>query len=295
MTCLTNPALDIRKVVRSYTVDDPGVGYVTRPFVHVDGDCLAPATAQAMLNDDGKIIRVVHGPVPLWGSRRGEDVMMSDVLAFDLRVYDPGAPLFATREIPGDDKSPLAVVLSPSDPGWRGMPPNGAGGAYLHAENMGPNRTGKIGTNGQWFPYAGQGAYVDLGYGYNEMFDPNRPELPFPTYDDDFTSSADPWFFVVGWLPDVLGNYLAPGFSVYDTWSFHYENNGVNEDADALIDEGTDGLDAGNSGGIDDVGERETAPPYDKPLRGIQVIIRTYERDARSIRQLRVNQHFMLE
>jgi len=29
--------------------------------------------------------------------------------------------------------------------------------------------------------------------------------------------------------------------------------------------------------GPDDVGERETAPPYDKPLRGMQVIMRVYE------------------
>ena len=58
-----------------------------------------PATAQAMLNDDGSVVRVVHGPVPLWGTRRGEDVMLTDVLAFDLRVFDPGAPLFATRKV----------------------------------------------------------------------------------------------------------------------------------------------------------------------------------------------------
>jgi hypothetical protein len=69
-----------------------------------------------------------------------------------------------------------------------------------------------------------------------------------------------------------------------------------------LIDEGTNGLDdfghypaAAIALGPDDVGERETAPPYDKPLRGIQVILRAYERDSRQIRQVRVNQHFMPE
>ncbi len=108
---------------------------------------------------------------------------------------------------------------------------------------------------------------------------------------------------------------MAPGYSVYDTWSFHYENDGVNEDGDTtaanqpLIDEGTNGLDdygnyynaaTGNVDkdirlGVDDVGERETVPPYDKPLRGVQVVIRAYERDSRAIRQVRVNQHFMPE
>ncbi len=111
---------------------------------------------------------------------------------------------------------------------------------------------------------------------------------------------------------------------MYDTWSFHYENDGLNEDGDLylnpatnkwepLIDEGTNGLDdrIPNGGGdplktgddpndvavlgVDDVGERETVPPYDKPLRGVQVILRAYERDSRSIRQVRVNQHFMQE
>ena len=39
----------------------------------------------------------------------------------------------------------------------------------------------------------------------------------------------------------------------------------------------------------------ETAPPYDKPLRGVQVLMRVYEPDSRAIRQVRVNQHFMQE
>lgn len=110
---------------------------------------------------------------------------------------------------------------------------------------------------------------------------------------------------------------MAPGYAVYDTGSFHYENNGVNEDESVLdsgtwklvstlnaatyptwrgiIDQGTDGLDNNGQLGVDDVGERETTLSYDKPLRGVQVLIRGYERDSRSIKQVRVNQHFMPE
>jgi hypothetical protein len=119
-------------------------------------------------------------------------------------------------------------------------------------------------------------------------------------------------------VSDIYGNQLAPGYAVYDTWCFNYENNGVNEDEDSgttgqpLIDEGVNGFDDPDPRGgddprlidhandvavlgIDDVGEYETAPPYDKPLRGVQVVVRTYELDSRAIRQVRVNQHFLPE
>ncbi len=164
-----------------------------------------------------------------------------------------------------------------------------------------------IGTNNKFFPYVGQGAYVDLGYGYDPRFKP--PDFLFPKFASAFASSTIPWFFSRRELNDVHGVPLAPGYAVYDTWSFHYENDGIDEDNSGVVDQGTNGLDdVGNyydptTGNIvpdtrlgpDDVGERETTPPYDKPLRGAQVLIRAYERDSRAIRQVRVTQHFMPE
>lgn len=313
--------------VVSYTVTTPG-DYPARPFAYVDKvPNSVPATAWAMLNDDGAVVRVMQGPMPLWGTRRGEDVMLTDALGFDLRVYDPGAPLFATVKVAGlaltDPAQSLDVVLAPSDPGWRI--------AYQSADNTtgsGSSLTSLIGKNnskaGVVYPYVGQGAYVDLGYGFSLL----NPVF----YSPDFSSSALPWFFTPRALVDVFNNQLAPGYAVYDTWSFHYENDGVDEDGDEVngktgawqlldndppnkeddrpqVDEGTNGLDdyghyynaaTGKVDtdirlGVDDVGERETTPPYDKPLRGIQVVLRAYERDSRAIRQVRVNQHFMAE
>ncbi len=106
----------------SYAPNDPSRQYKARPFAYVDSTPTGgvAATAQAMLNHDGQVVRVMHGPVPLWGSRQGEDVQLTDVLAFDLRVFDPGAPLFATWIDPKDQSKGLDVVLTPSDPGWRG-------------------------------------------------------------------------------------------------------------------------------------------------------------------------------
>jgi hypothetical protein len=222
--------------------------------------------------------------------------MMTDALAFDLRVYDPGAPLFRHKD--------TDTVLEPSDRGWLF--------AYLHADNMGA--AGGIGTNSILFPYVGQGSYVDLGYGYSLMPKPPSPidpgPLPPPKYNSQNVPAASAsWFFTPRALSDVRGQQLAPGYAVYDTWSFHYENNGRDDDGNGQVDEGINGLDDVGSYydpvsnqtvqdirlGPDDVGERETAPPYDKPLRGAQVIVRAYERDSRAIRQIRVSQHFMPE
>jgi hypothetical protein len=305
--------------------------YIVRPFAHIADPPTGgvPATCNAILNDAGQVVRVVHGPVPLWGSRRGEDVMMTGALAFDIRVYDPGAPLFGFRYAPNPLETSVDVVLEPSDAGWRGQPTNPpVNGAYLHNDNMRPNGSGAIGTNvsnSAFYPYMGQGAFVDMGYGYDKRWQNvgGTAMLIAPRYATLFASAAPPWFFDFRALPDVFGNQLAPGFAVYDTWSFHYENNGVNEDADTVqdstgawvssIDEGTNGFDdkvhngadnllrAGDQPnevpvlGVDDTGERETVPPYDRPLRGLQVLMRVYEPDSRAIRQVRVNQHFMPE
>jgi prepilin-type N-terminal cleavage/methylation domain-containing protein len=306
--------------VTFYTLRRPGSGYNVRPFAYI-ADAPSngmPATAQVMMRGDetnGAIVRVVLGPVPLWGSRRGQDVVMTDVLGFDLRVYDPGAPLFQHLA--------TGTVLTPSDPGWRGLPPDGTGGAYFHTDNMG-STTG-IGSDIAAFPFVGQGAYVDMGYGYDARFSGLNPKLFFPNPRYKSSSARPSWFFEPRGLMNVYGDVLAPGYSVYDTWSFHYENNGVNEDGDEVevngmgiptwqlndgdavgtpsVDEGINGFDdfghyadgAVIRLGPDDVGEYETVPPYDKPLRGVQILIRTYEPDSRAIRQVRVNQHFLPE
>ncbi len=272
--------------------------FTVRPLAYVNDQSGMSATARAMLNDKGEVVRVVLGPVPLWGTRRGEDVMMTDALAFDVRVYDPGAPMFGVRDDLTDPASNVGVIVEPSDPGWTA--------AYTDDPDNRNGAVSAIGRGGAKFPLVGQGAYVDMGYQYD--FNLPLPHLHNPPV---FTNSSatSPWFFIPRALSDVRGNQLAPGYAVYDTWSFHYENNGRDDDGDSSVDEGINGLDdVGNyvdsaTGnivqatimGIDDVGERETAPPYDKPLRGAQVLVRAYERDSRAIRQVRVSQHFMPE
>ena len=243
------------------------------------------------------------------GSSSGNEyLMLNDALAFDVRVYDAGAPLLNVNGSNG-------AVVQPGDPYW----PKAA--ATITNQTTYNNTV------------AGFGAYVDLGWAYQQgttnpaklnwppggqasvsaplMMSSSLPSLPPNTPAALFAVPRQ-----AGWHPRSrvrLTGYPA----VYDTWSFHYENNGLDEDnldQDANVltgaDEGTNGLDdpvpydtalnqpsAPGSPiaayGVDDAGERETSPPYDAPLRGVKVSLRVYERDARQIREASVTHSFV--
>jgi prepilin-type N-terminal cleavage/methylation domain-containing protein len=322
-------------VVANYTVSTPGSGYVVRPFAYLaqlnaNG---SPATTRVMLNDQGQVVQLLTGLAPLSGQRRGEDVMLSDALAFDLRIFDPGAPLYPSIANTSNTDYP-GTILEPSDYGW----------ALAAIQNTSLTKSA-AGVN-EPTP-VGAGAYVDLGYwneyvsryvalgkpGWNANSMPGALINPggYGLVASQFSGPPSPKSQLrhLDYNAIASGNYDLTKLSdydycTYDTWSFHYEHDGVNQNLkleNALgeqpqpIDRGTNGLDdvgeylnaAGSQFvksppaptqillGPDDVGERETAPPYDKPLRGIKVILRVYERDSRQIRQVSVDQHFVPE
>ena len=54
----------------------------------------------------------------------------------------------------------------------------------------------------------GQGAFVDMGYGYDKRWEnigDRMPMLIAPRYATPFASAAPPWFFDFRALPDVYG------------------------------------------------------------------------------------------
>jgi prepilin-type N-terminal cleavage/methylation domain-containing protein len=171
--------------------------------------------------------------------RQGEDLILSNVIAFDVRVYDPEA---AMRSASGGQ------VLTPGDRG------------YGTATAISPTP---------------KGAYIDLGA--------------------DIDAGA-------GKSGTSLGSAMAnkarfTGACTYDTWSTHYEFNGINEnagDADDLgTDTGSDGQDNNSNGLVDELAEYDTLPPYSAPLRGLEVRIRVYEPSSRQVRQFSVRHSFV--
>ena len=205
--------------------------YPTRPFVYVDGPSDRPATARAVTDEKGNVVHVTRGLAPLGGTRRGEDVILTNALAFDLRVYDPGAPVYAY--FPGADAAERADrVVEPSDPAW----------PIALAQDLSQNVDSTIKDIGNAIadnearPFAFErfGAYVDLGYGQTFMLTTGGEKgqlsnrfFPVPLYvrtetqEDPLTplnvsgqKPRQPSFFHPGALWNTLRNPLAPGYSV---------------------------------------------------------------------------------
>lgn len=193
-------------------------------------------------------------------ARQGEDVVLTNVLAFDVRVFDP-----AVAVVPSPSGN---TVLVPGDPGYT-LPTNAVA----------------------------SGAYVDLGHGAA-----TNPLTNGSGVAPHFGGNGDP--------RSKLDTVSDGNRRTYDTWTSHYEANGKDENLDAVVDEGTDGIDNDNDGKIDeppvdangnglytdagdDPGERETLPPYAYPLRGIEVRIRCYEPSSRQVRQVTIRHTFV--
>jgi hypothetical protein len=160
----------------------------------------------------------------------GNEIILTNVLAFDVKAFDPIVQVQVTSS---------GVATLPSDVGY------GASG----------------GSPG------GTGGFVDLNY-------------------NQYLSSAGSSQF------SGPGNYPAMS-PTYDTWSLHYEQNGIDENGDGVIDSATNGLDDNNNGIVDDPTELEAPPPYPVPLRGVQVKLRVYEPDSRQVREVTVVQDFL--
>jgi type II secretory pathway component PulJ len=149
-----------------------------------------------------------------------------------------------------------------------------------------------------WDP--GKAAYVDLGTpattASSGTLSPSPAAVTFATSNvNTATTSGTTALGADGGLP------------YYDTWSTSYENLGIGNTANA--GQAVNGFDKG-TGVVDNPANAVTAPPFmvyaapaaggssvpswtPTPLRGIQVKIRVFEPDSRSIREVTVTQDFL--
>ena len=278
----------------------------------------------------------------LGGDRTGEDVIANNILAFDIKGFDPGAPIIATTgadnefgvqisvspaawsQIAGQDGSD-DLILSPNDPG------------YVAAFDVTGVRAPRV---------VSYGEYVDLMWGrkalnalqglsltYTSNMSTNAPNLftalsgiesaPTLTYGDGLIRSGKSLIHTNGADSYTI---LQP---TYDTWTTAFESNGTAQtrlsaisgiaadsgtidvnlmgrrngfggvDAAQPIDLGTDGLDNNSPvspftpiGGVDDVTERETSPPFPVRLRGVKISVRIEDLNSRQVKQMSIANEF---
>jgi len=232
------------------------------------------------------------------GSRVGDDVILRNVIDFDVKAWDPNAPVIARRDTQGTPSlvDDTVTVIMPGDP------------TYIRAMYLRDN-TDPLAPNVR-YDVVSFGAYVDLNYlcrlgpwdwnGTEEFANPAYPSI-LAMYAD--TGRPTPVFGYAGdFRSGVRGTRPSPMYrpatdaslvtqlpyrgalrsAVYDTWSDHYEIGG----------QGKDGLDNNGDGIVDDAGELLYPPPFTAPLRGIQIKIRVFEPDSRQIREVTIVHDF---
>jgi prepilin-type N-terminal cleavage/methylation domain-containing protein len=184
------------------------------------------------------------------GNRVWEDVILTNVIAFDVRVFDPAARPFVPPT--------SSTALYPGDPGYDSSTSSSLA----------------------------RGAFVDLGWR-------GGPPMLKTTFLTGTAPPAGQSLLQVGGLrvADTLTTGTLP-VPTYDTWSLHYEFNGVDDDGDGVIDQGTNGLDDNADLLPDNAPEYETSPPYPVPLKGIEVRIRVFEPSNQQVRQTTIRHTF---
>jgi hypothetical protein len=230
-------------------------------------------------------------------SRYGEDVVLTNVVAFDVQAWDPTAPVYTSSTSP-------ALAVTPSDPGFQ------------------PSLTG---TPPTFNVPSSLGAFADLNWAGSAFALGNIPTINYPNsttpvamspfystgksnsnskFPQLIAAGNTPASFLKNWLFDDSLNltnvnqayYQKYGYdpAVYDTWSTHYEHDGINQVTGGAVTSTNQG-DLSSSGFEQFSSNTETSPPYPVPLRGIKITIRCYEPDSRQMHETSVVESFVPE
>jgi hypothetical protein len=192
------------------------------------------------------------------GTRIADDVILTNVIGFDVKIWDPGAIVILRTKISDSSVS----LLMPGDLDYVT--------AYAHLGNT---------YGGFSYAQSSLGAYVDAG----------NPWTPATAHFAGVGRS-------VGWTDPEGAQYLSSVYDTWSTHyedvplyagdtRMGRSHNGFD---DQIAETG-----AVANGVVDDDVEKLTSPPYPHPLRGIQVKIRVFEPDSRQIREVTVVQEFL--
>lgn len=186
----------------------------------------------------------------------GNDIILTDVVSFDMKVYSPNALV----DVAG------GVTVEPSDIGFVSTSPS----------------------------LSALGAFVDLGHTGGGWFGGYATPLSQLTYQYRLDLFPGPPIEIVG-LMETAYDTWTPLYES-DGLNQDGDNDGSAAPGPyPLIDEGTNSLDNGGPVAPDDDSERETRPPYPYPVRGVKATIRLTEKNTKQIHQSSVIHSYVPE
>lgn len=264
-----------------------------------------------------------NNPDHLWGLERvGEDVVATGVLGFDIKIYDPYAASLTTSQGlvvgPNDagyreallEYSSLGVASGRPSNEWDGIPimpvmrgdfvdlcyptlPGGAirGRAGVRLDRLRSSVSNDLhsGTvqNLLMTPFSGftggtnaMDAYQLSLYRSGKVVTVGNTVRLFQPSFDTYTKAYEVDGRLQGYTFDAAQSTDYGGVGAGTRWTTV---------ADAMrTDLGSNGIDDGGTYGADDIGERETLPPFLDSAPAIQITLRLENRDNRQLKQISV-------
>lgn len=265
---------------------------------------------QALLQSDPQY----QNPPGTFTHRRSSnqnDLMLNDVAAFDIRVFEPAANSLVKTLGPvgGPVPSNVVGVAEPSDVATR-VTLVGISNERGH-EGTFNNYFGDAATTGvdTLFEESGTaeggsavlvtptnrtGAYVDLGknpLATGGVLDGAPFEL-LPTTTSALNNSVGTSlrialpFFDNFTYTNAAGTVVTQPVAVFDTGTPSYDRLPTNSF-------GTNGIDDDGDGNIDEFGVERLAPPYASRIRGLKFVIRLYEPNTNQVTQMTLKQSML--
>jgi hypothetical protein len=220
----------------------PGTASTTLPLLAL-GPKLALGTLTSV-DPDGQLsggsfqvgTGFLHPAYLLRGSRTGEDVLASEILAFDIKGFDPGVPLLGSV---GPD---TAYGIAGDDDDGDGTPDNASELGWANSDDLilSPNDPGygpALATAAPAVSVVGTGEYVDLCWARK-----------LAAHGANITATTNVWSPLSGYSLSNIGNGSLLAFSdelyksgkvlragtatyvlqpSYDTWTTRYEGDGI--------------------------------------------------------------------
>jgi hypothetical protein len=196
-------------------------------------------------------------------SRVSEDVILTNVIGFDVKAWDPGAPIVQASN---------GAMLLPGDPGYvaamNAASPNVVGvGAYVDLNYLSQCSAAVRNAYATSSPFSGPG-----NAGCPLQGTPGGSTTPYCSVYDTWCSRFQNYYLGNTQVNPVSGSTSNP-----------------------VVDKSYNGFDNDNDGVVNDANEKVIFPPYAASLRGIQVKIRVFEPDSRQVREVTVTQSFLNE